>query len=564
MPISAGVAYVDILPRFKKFAQELQKQTAGAGSGLKKFGDGLSKAGNKLTLGLTVPLVAFAAASVKAFTESETALTKLQNTIDNNPKLAGVSARSFAKLADAIQRKTAADDESVISGIAVLGQFDLTAKQIREATPLIVDYARKTGKDIPAAASAVGRALLGNARALKEIGINFKSTGDAGKDFETVFAAIRSKVGGFAEQEGKTAAGQAAILKNQFNEMQETIGEKLLPIGIKLLGFASKLIAKFSNLSPQTQDLALKLGFAALALGPVVKLSGTLFKTLGVLKKGFALARAAIVRFTGAKLAEKTALEANNKAAATGATAIGGVGKSAGKVTGVLKNLGKAIPVVALGVAGMEAGFASARKETEKNAELVKNKLVPAYLAGTLSAKKLAEVQKIMEISGNKAALAAIKQAIATKTLTKGTNALGEALTKVVQLPPLVIKTTTPGMAAALSNLNKLRSIVGDIGTVGITIYSNQLNSGMAAGGSFTAADARRGFWTGEKGPEFVTGTGAGKVIPNYELGGMGSSMTNNFYISGLDAQEIGVEVERTLQRVGRRVDARQRMRGQQ
>jgi hypothetical protein len=308
----------------------------------------------------------------------------------------------------------------------------------------------------------------------------------------------------------------------------------------------------------------LKLGFAALALGPVVKLSGTLFKTLGVLKKGFALARAAIVRFTGAKLAEKTALEANNKAAATGATAIGGVGKSAGKVTGVLKNLGKAIPVVALGVAGMEAGFASARKETEKNAELVKNKLVPAYLAGTLSAKKLAEVQKIMEISGNKAALAAIKQAIATKTLTKGTNALGEALTKVVQLPPLVIKTTTPGMAAALSNLNKLRSIVGDIGTVGITIYSNQLNSGMAAGGSFTAADARRGFWTGEKGPEFVTGTGAGKVIPNYELGGMGSSMTNNFYISGLDAQEIGVEVERTLQRVGRRVDARQRMRGQQ
>jgi hypothetical protein len=138
--------------------------------------------------------------------------------------------KSFSLLAASIEHKTAADDESVLSGIATLANFKLNAKQLRELIPLVVDYARRSGKDVPEAAGLIGRAFLGNARALKTVGIQFKATGDTAKDFATITDALRSKVGGFAEREGKTSAGQLAILKNRFEDLQEVIGAKVITV----------------------------------------------------------------------------------------------------------------------------------------------------------------------------------------------------------------------------------------------------------------------------------------------------------------------------------------------
>ena len=44
-------------------------------------------------------------------------------------------------------------------------QFGLTGKQIEDLLPLVADYAAKTGKDLPDAATTLGKALLGNTRA---------------------------------------------------------------------------------------------------------------------------------------------------------------------------------------------------------------------------------------------------------------------------------------------------------------------------------------------------------------------------------------------------------------
>ena len=46
----------------------------------------------------------------------------------------------------------------------------------------LLDCANATSKDVPSAAQDVGKALLGNAKALKNIGISYKSTGDSTKD----------------------------------------------------------------------------------------------------------------------------------------------------------------------------------------------------------------------------------------------------------------------------------------------------------------------------------------------------------------------------------------------
>jgi hypothetical protein len=176
----------------------------------------------------------FARSSVDAFTEAQAAQTQLADAFARFPKLADTNIGRLQDLNSALALKTKFDDDAFASGQAVLAQFKLSGKQLTALTPLLADYAAKTGQDLPTAAETLGKSFLGNTKALKSLGINYKSTGDRAKDIANITALLRKQVGGFAEKQGKTAAGQAAILSNQFGELKETVGAKLLPVLMSL------------------------------------------------------------------------------------------------------------------------------------------------------------------------------------------------------------------------------------------------------------------------------------------------------------------------------------------
>lgn len=144
----------------------------------KKF-SGLQKAAGAALAGGA--LVKFASSSVKAYAEAEAAQTKLTDAFTRFPKLADSNIGSFRKLNEALATKTRFDDDATATGQAVLAQFNLTGKQIEKLTPLMQDYAAKTGQDLPSAAKNLGLALLGNARALKQIGISLPKATDKQK-----------------------------------------------------------------------------------------------------------------------------------------------------------------------------------------------------------------------------------------------------------------------------------------------------------------------------------------------------------------------------------------------
>lgn len=202
----------------------------------------------KLALGLGAAfaareVVGFAKDSVKAFVESEQASLKLNDALGKFPNLAGANVKEFEKLNTVLAKKTRFDDDATAAAQANLAQFGVTKDQLKALTPLVQDFAARTGKDLPSAADAIGKALLGQGRALKEVGIDFQDTGDFAKNLEQVMGGLRSQVGGFAEKEGASAAGQAAILKNTFGELQERVGGALTPVlqtlGEKLLGIVN-------------------------------------------------------------------------------------------------------------------------------------------------------------------------------------------------------------------------------------------------------------------------------------------------------------------------------------
>ena len=212
----------------------------------KKLG-GLGKTAGLVGVAVGVMAVKFGKDSVAAFADSEKSQAALTLAYSKFPKVADVGIESLRSYNSELARKTTFDDDAFASGQAVLAQFDLTGKQIKSLTPLLADYATKTGKDLPTAATDLGKAFMGNTKALKTLGINYKLTGDKAADQAAITELLRMKVGGAAEVMGGTAAGKAQILGNQYGELQEQAGSKLVPaltklaeVGLKVVDFTSR------------------------------------------------------------------------------------------------------------------------------------------------------------------------------------------------------------------------------------------------------------------------------------------------------------------------------------
>lgn len=230
----------DIVAKDKASREFKNVGNAAEGAGKKggKFGGAM--AAGAAVAGAAV--VGFAASSVRAFVDAEQSSVRLDEALKKFPATNDRSRESFDKLNASLSKKTKFDDDATASGQAVLAQFKLTGEQIQDLTPLLQDYAAKTGKDLPTAAQDLGKAINGQGRALKNIGINFKDTGDATGNYEQLMGGLRKQVGGFATAEGKTAAGQAEILRNQFGELQESVGQKLVPVLTRLATELLKVI----------------------------------------------------------------------------------------------------------------------------------------------------------------------------------------------------------------------------------------------------------------------------------------------------------------------------------
>jgi hypothetical protein len=298
---------------------DLAWRDRGVEKGLNRVGDAAAKAERQgkafktaVGVGLVVAgaaAIKFGASSVRAYSEAQTAQNRLQDAFAKFPKLADTNIGALRGLNTELAKKTRFDDDATASGQAVLAQFKLTGQQITQLTPLLQDYAAKTGKDLPTAARDLGKAMLGQGRSLKAVGINFKDSGTAGGNFSQIMTGLRTQVGGFAEKEGKTAAGQAEILKNQFGELQESVGKALLPALLKVGGGLLKVVNGFNGLSDSSKTALLSigggtvvLGLSALAVGKLavgVRSARDAFKALGITAKGASIATLGIGAVVG-------------------------------------------------------------------------------------------------------------------------------------------------------------------------------------------------------------------------------------------------------------------------
>ncbi len=154
-----------------------------------------------------------------------------------------MSRDALINLSKALQLTTTYSDETVLSAENLLLTFTNIGKDIfPQATSTVLDMATALGEDTKSASIQLGKALqdpILGITALRRVGVNFndaqkdviKNLVETGKTAEAqklILKELATEFGGSAAAAGQTFAGKLEIMKNQFNDLQETIGKGLV------------------------------------------------------------------------------------------------------------------------------------------------------------------------------------------------------------------------------------------------------------------------------------------------------------------------------------------------
>ena len=285
---------LQIIIKARDEATATLESMSGTGSGFDKVTRAAGMAGAALTA-FGVATVAALASTLDPYREAAKAELMLENTIENMPKLAGANIQSFKDLASSLQATTAAEDDAVIQGMALLGTFNQTEDQVLGIMPLIVDYARKFGVDIPDAAKQVGKALDGNMASLKKNGVSIDEVMFKTDAYGAVQKALREQVGGFAAKEAESGIAAGERLANAFGNLKEMVGEVVAKAINPFIGRFTAFIDRIQKSNPHLVELVTKGAMIAvvfsLIAGPILMLIGF----LPMLSSGWALVSGAML-----------------------------------------------------------------------------------------------------------------------------------------------------------------------------------------------------------------------------------------------------------------------------
>jgi phage-related protein len=189
----------------------------------------------------------FGKQSVEAYEKAEQNNVRYRDALSRIPGASDAATKSLEGQAKALSKLTVYSAGQTKQAQASLAQYGLTADQIKQLTPLVQDFAARTGTDLPTAAGQVGKALLGQGRALKQVGLDFKDTGSVAGNFAEITAGLQGKVGGLAEKMGETSAGKMQIMKNQITALQVALGSMLVPAIEKVVSVLMPLVGWISK-----------------------------------------------------------------------------------------------------------------------------------------------------------------------------------------------------------------------------------------------------------------------------------------------------------------------------
>lgn len=267
-------------------AAGLEAAAAKGEASVNKLGTTGDKLGKAVSTGAKIAvagLVGFAAESVKVALEGEKSQAILTQAIKNTGANVAKVGPQFDALAESQAKYGQTADQSR-EALATLVTATGSTTQAEKLLQTTEDISAAKHISSAAAAKLVGKVAEGNVGSLGRFGL---ATKDAAGNTLTAAAAMQeltTKFHGVADAVANTPAGKLAAFKAQFEDLEEEVGNKLLPVitrfGSDALSAVTGLEHGFNDLSgPIKTTIEVVAGAAAGAL---------------VLAKGYGLVKTAV------------------------------------------------------------------------------------------------------------------------------------------------------------------------------------------------------------------------------------------------------------------------------
>lgn len=140
-------------------------------------------------------------------------------------RAAGDYAKVLEKQAESLSKVLGVDDDLIKQQQTLLAQWGGAGAAAEDVTRAILDYAAATGQDAIAATQGLIQQVESGGAGLKKLGIDFKATGDRGKDLAAAVAGLSAKFGGAAAAEGDSLTRQLNLADQAFGDLKEEFGK---------------------------------------------------------------------------------------------------------------------------------------------------------------------------------------------------------------------------------------------------------------------------------------------------------------------------------------------------
>lgn len=356
-----------------KLVSDVSQFTSGLDSASKKLSkvsDSMIGIGNKMTIGLTVPLVAAGTAAVKLASDLEESRNKANVVF-------GEMAQDVQKFASSAATDMGMTQNEALGFSSTYGAMlknmglnaDQVAKMSKALTTLTADYGSFHNLSAEEAFEKIKAGMVGSAEPLQALGKDLKAsavqayalangigstTGELTNSelalarYGLLLSQSKDEMGDFINTSGNLA-NSTKILGALSKELLTSFGQELVPAVTDLINVLIPMLKKFNEMDPAIKKAIVQTLIYAAAAGPVIRVIGTLGKGITWLTGKFsgtaATTKVAATGFKSLDIAMKNAGLASLRA--------GGI--FAG-MKGVLSAVGSALsvvigPALALGIA---------------------------------------------------------------------------------------------------------------------------------------------------------------------------------------------------------------------
>lgn len=219
---------------------------------------------------------------VQAGAESQESLQRLRGTLQGLGLDSEVLSGRLEKTIQAIHAATRFDDEEIRAGLTNLIQLTGDVEKSEKSLTAVADLAAARQLSFGEAANAVARAVEGQERALKAVGIIFTdnerklfSYMTEAERFDVIQGRINEKFNGARTRDMENWTAQAANLKNVWGDFVEDVGVPVVGVLTDVLRGMQKIDEQWNKLSFNKDNGSLLKWLVGLANGvPVVAPGG--------------------------------------------------------------------------------------------------------------------------------------------------------------------------------------------------------------------------------------------------------------------------------------------------